>query len=389
MPELDVVRGLAVLMVLHCHVLAEYPGEPSWPENAGGATAAFLRSAVATASPLGWLGVQLFFVLSGFLITGILLAARSQPGYYSRFYARRAVRILPAYLLCLLVLVVLGLTDWGFPSWSLGQIACCLGFAANLMPLFGLASPYGPLWSLAVEEHFYMFWPYVVRRFGGTLGWICISVAAAEVAMRWMARAADPAADLTTLTWFNLDGLVTGALAGLVVRQRGESVHRVAVVAFGFIGIAVGLFVALTSQRQLPRATFGGGVFGPSAWSLLFAGCILLAVLSRARRPSAWSRFVPFGVFRWFGFISYGLYLIHVMIMHLSDHFLGGLLYPADLATHGLRDVVVRYAVIGVSASALAFLSRTTIEEYFLRRKTSAEFMLSNWFRRGAATRRE
>lgn len=386
MPELDVVRGAAVVMVLHCHLLAEYPGGSLWLRNKDEVVSALLRAAVATASPLGWLGVQLFFVLSGFLITGILLNTRTQPGFYSTFYARRAVRILPAYLLCVLSLVVLGWSNLGFPVWNAGQVICCLGFAANLMPLFGLVSPYGPLWSLAVEEHFYLLWPTVVRNSGRALGVICVTVLAAEIGLRWLSRSADPSADLTTLTWFNLDGLVMGAVAGLLLRKCHNSARLLVTFALCLSALAVGSFVLLQSRGQLPRATFGGGVFGPTAWSLFFAACILFAVLARSRWPALWVSRWPFGLLRWFGFISYGLYLIHVMIIHLTDHFLGGVIYPAELDSHSVGDMVLRYGVIVALASVVSYLSRISYEQFFLSRKALVEVWFSKWFGRRNAT---
>ena len=386
MPELDVVRGAAVLMVVHCHLLAEYPGGSLWLRNEDEVVSALFRAVVATASPLGWLGVQLFFVLSGFLITGILLDTRTQPCFYSKFYARRAVRILPAYLLCVLILVVLGWSNLGFPAWNAGQVICCLGFAANLMTLFGLVSPYGPLWSLAVEEHFYLLWPMVVRNSGRALGAICVTVVAAEIGLRWLSRSAYPSADLSTLTWFNLDGLVMGAVAGLLLRKCHDSARRLFTFAFCLSTLAVGSLVLLQSRGQLPRATFGGGVFGPTTWSLLFAACILFAVLARSRWPVLWVSRWPFGLLRWFGFISYGLYLIHVMIIQLADHLLGGVIYPAELASHGVGDVVTRYGVIVAVASVVSYLSRVCYEQFFLSRKVLVEGWFSKWFGRRNAT---
>ena len=103
-------------------------------------------------SGYGGVGVNLFFVLSGFLITGILVNSRSNPDYYRRFYTRRALRILPAFYATLLLLMLGGWIGWRF-------FLASILFLANSANLVGVAIQYGPLWSLAVEEHFYMFWP--------------------------------------------------------------------------------------------------------------------------------------------------------------------------------------------------------------------------------------
>jgi len=153
MPELDTLRGVAILAVVFYHGFSQCDttGLP-------GIVRAFFA-----ASRFGWLGVNLFFVLSGFLITGILLDSKGTPRYYKSFYVRRALRILPAYLLLLLLLLLLpriGVVD-GRISWSF--VGLSLIYLSNVTNFFGVAMQYGPLWSLAVEEQFYLLWPAAVR----------------------------------------------------------------------------------------------------------------------------------------------------------------------------------------------------------------------------------
>src|SRR5215472_6259482 len=117
MPELDTVRGIAILLVFVFHAFEDFvPGDahiPAW------------EHLLLSAARLGWTGVDLFFVLSGFLITGILLDSAVTPRYFSNFYFRRALRILPAYYLLLAILAVLALigfvhrhASWGFIGLS-------------------------------------------------------------------------------------------------------------------------------------------------------------------------------------------------------------------------------------------------------------------------------
>src|SRR5262249_14959626 len=138
MPELDSVRGLAILMVLVYHGLYWAIRLERFP---------YLERAVLTAAWTGRLGVNLFFVLSGFLITQLMAESKGKENYYTRFYWRRALRILPAYFATLALLGILGTS----PAF-LGLSAVYL---ANLTPLFGVVIAYPVLWSLAVEEHFY------------------------------------------------------------------------------------------------------------------------------------------------------------------------------------------------------------------------------------------
>ena len=152
MPELDTLRGIAVLGVFFLHAF-------SW--QYGGLHFGALGRFFLAATQPGWIGVNLFFVLSGFLITGILLDSKGNPHFYRRFYTRRALRILPAYYALLLLLLLLHSSSFGFVGLS-------FVYLANVTDLFGVACGYGPLWSLAVEEHYYIFWPAVVHKLSTT-----------------------------------------------------------------------------------------------------------------------------------------------------------------------------------------------------------------------------
>src|SRR5262249_34931654 len=137
MPELDVLRGVAILGVLFLHGFY-------WQYstlNFHGAARLFVLVTKA-----GWVGVNLFFVLSGFLITGILLDSKNTSRYYRRFYTRRALRILPAYYVLLLLLALLR-------QASAAYLGLSFIYLANITTLLHVANDYGPLWSLAVEEH--------------------------------------------------------------------------------------------------------------------------------------------------------------------------------------------------------------------------------------------
>jgi peptidoglycan/LPS O-acetylase OafA/YrhL len=154
MPELDTLRGVAILAVVFYH---------GFPRSDAVASLPGIVRIVSAIAEREWLGVNLFFVLSGFLITGILLDSKGAPQYYKRFYVRRALRIVPAYLLLLLLLLVLpliGIVDRRI-SWSF--IGLSLIYLSNFTNFFGVAMQYGPLWSLAVEEQFYLVWPAAVR----------------------------------------------------------------------------------------------------------------------------------------------------------------------------------------------------------------------------------
>jgi len=203
--QLDAVRGLAVLLVL-LHNTDIYPS---------------LHLHLISAN--GWIGVDLFFVLSGFLITGILLDTKQSAGYFTNFYARRCLRIWPLYyslLLFMFVIVpILRPSDghavfearsspwWAFPV-----------FLQNfLIPIPTMATgALGVTWSLAVEEQFYLVWPVVVKFCSqAQLRKIAIAVICISPALRYYLALHQ--VNIYSNTFCRLDGLMAGALLALVI----------------------------------------------------------------------------------------------------------------------------------------------------------------------------
>src|SRR5271155_369737 len=213
MPELDTIRGIAVLAVVLCHGLYWKVGLShfSWPERV------FLSGMWA-----GRFGVNLFFVLSGFLITGILVDSLGRADYYKRFYLRRALRIIPAYLAIIVVLALFHLAPFSFLILSLLYIS-------NLTPLFGVAMAYPVLWSLAVEEHFYFIWPAIARNTRqSTLIGVCVAVVIVTPFLRLATYFLTMHNGFVSYvcneyTWNCLDGLSCGAALALFLRQYQPS----------------------------------------------------------------------------------------------------------------------------------------------------------------------
>ena len=359
MPELDAVRGLAVLMVVVYHgMFWSYP-----IERTTGLTHSLLR-----VTQPGWLGVDLFFVLSGFLITGILVESRERADYYSRFYKRRALRILPAYLACLAILLLLGQVRWPFAAVS-------ALFCANLAGLFSVPMEYGPLWSLAVEEHFYLLWPTAAKKVTrrGLLALAAAIVMVTPILRLW-AFGRGEMAGLYSYTWFRLDGLALGALLAISLREPSMTVRRSWTLVLGAALLSVSLIVLGAPHGMLTRTRPLGAALQFTAASLLFFSVVGSVVLIGERgrwSPARW------GVLRFFGEISYGLYLIHMLVFSLGDAIATryGLSWTATTATPQL--VVTRFLVLGGFAVAVALLSRRTLEAYFLRMKGSEAPTLS------------
>ena len=296
MPELDSLRGVAILLVLFFHGMV--PVQNAELSRAG--------KIIFAVSQYGWVGVNLFFVLSGFLITGILMDSRGRQDYYQRFYLRRALRILPALYAILLLLLVGGWIQWRFLLLS-------AVFLANSAPLLGVPLQYGPLWSLAVEEHFYLLWPALIRRLslrGVTLIIAVILVASPLFREIGFALAHYPQNFASLYTWSNLDGLALGALLAIWLRQPGFRRVQLSQVALPLLFAGVAGFVLIARH---PRAD---AAFAATACNLASAGflsCVLLLGSSR------WSFLVERPALKFLGFISYGLYLVHILAFRLAE----------------------------------------------------------------------
>lgn len=346
MPELDTLRGVAVLMVVFFHGFGFLIGPYNLSQFHG-----FAKYFVAM-TWLGWMGVNLFFVLSGFLITGILLDTRDSSGFYSRFYFRRALRILPVYYLVLLALPLLSVIPHfprhvGWPFVGLSFVYC-----ANLVYLFGIPLQYGPLWSLAVEEHFYLVWPTVVKAFSRrVLIAIAILIILLSPVIRGYAR------EMPGVTWQNLDGLAMGALLAIGARVGARRTLRNSAVAC--LGGSI-----LASLVGLPfhvyqSSTWVGNAFKTTIVDLFFLGVLMFFLLIGT---SQFAYLVRIRWLKFFGFISYGLYLVHMLSFDAYDAWFG----PVQLT---FPRLALRFVAALVVSTLFCWMMRTTYEEFFLKMK--------------------
>jgi len=287
LPELDGLRGLAILAVVlyHCDPLVK----GTW---------------IHSAAQWGWAGVNLFFVLSGFLITSNLLATRDKPRYFHNFHARRALRIWPVYLLVLVVVYLNA--PWFIGPSVLGAIKAApwwayIFFVQNLFHL-SLPAALGPTWALAVEEQYYFVWAPLVRWLRKP--WMLSIVLTAALVCSPLVRQLNPVwlLRLPSHTLIKLDGIALGSLLALGMYTLGLS--RRAWLWIGLGAFALGIAAA---------ATFAGGTaFLDSALAVGFTGAALaLITTTGARNPvnAALRR----GPLAFYGRISYGLYMTHII----------------------------------------------------------------------------
>jgi peptidoglycan/LPS O-acetylase OafA/YrhL len=350
MPELDVLRGIAVLGVLFFHGFRAEYGELPFT----GAC----RILVLATQP-GALGVNLFFVLSGFLITGILLDSRPRPDYYRRFYTRRALRILPAYYSLLILLGVLHQASAAFLGLS-------FVYLSNVTSLFGVSMDYHPLWSLAVEEHYYIVWPSVVRKLRArSLALFSLALCILVPVARAVSFHYGHMLGGEWYTWFAADGLAEGSLLAIVLRSSISRKQATAGGAFLLTTASV-LLIADAPFGMLSRQTMLGASLQLTLVNTFFAGCLLLfLVLGTSSRK--W--LVNSTILAFFGYISYGLYLIHPMMFRIYDKVTGRFWPWLEPSVGHFGLIVLRFAVVSATAIGLSYISREYYEEWFLRRK--------------------
>jgi peptidoglycan/LPS O-acetylase OafA/YrhL len=352
MPELDTVRGIAVLGVLFLHFFYWQYGKLSFSVPA--------RAFLNLTQP-GGLGVNLFFVLSGLLITGILLDSKDHPHFYRRFYTRRALRILPAYYTILILLLLLRTSSAAFVGLS-------FIYLSNVTTLFGVACDYGPLWSLAVEEHFYILWPTVVRKLSArAIAWVAGSIMVVVPILRVISFFMGWRRGLDWYTWFVADGLAAGCLLAVVLRSNmtRAKVNRLCALLFLSPALAAVVgrpFGILTRTRPL------GAALQLTLISTLFAGFILLVLIVGT---SSAKRYVNSTVLGFFGYISYGLYLDHLLAFRMYDRICLNYFPQLLPSSHHFGLVVFKFVIAGGGAVAAAYLSRRFYEERFLRLKDS------------------
>jgi peptidoglycan/LPS O-acetylase OafA/YrhL len=361
-PALDGLRGVAILLVLIHHFTLYRPtrGIDHW---------------IAAVPVGGWTGVEVFFVLSGFLITGILIDSRESTHYFKSFYARRSLRIFPLYYLVLFVaLVLLPLSPVlhtvivgpypNPPSWPYWTYLT--NFSVSDRDL--VHGWIDVAWSLAIEEQFYIVWALVVYFCPPKwLGWLCAAIIVSEPIARTIAREQNvPVLSVYVLTWFRLDGLATGALLAWLSRRGGlERLSRAATPAF-VCGLAG--FVAIVR--------YGGDAWwwvagmqqvGYSLVALMGAAMLIAAVCKPA--DSLWTRALSAGWLRAFGKYSYCLYLTHLPVMRLMrEYVFNPFDYPALMIAPWIGQAAF-FAVATIPSFALAWVSWRLFEEPILRLK--------------------
>ena len=362
---LDGVRGIAILLVLMDHSLAWL----GYEQRHG-------YQLIAKLTQPGWVGVDLFFVLSGYLITSILLRSKESDGYYRNFYARRALRIFPAYYFCVIVAVLIvphlprRVGDMtGLFRGAKGQ-AWLWFYCTNIKITLHRSLYFGsmdPFWSLAVEEHFYLVWPTLVLLLSErSLRRLCaVLICAAPILRTWMVLH-DNGTGAYVFTLCRMDSMAWGALAASIMHSgltraraliRGKWIYPLALFA------AVALWPGEGTWQLSLEKTAGISLLG-----FAFCGAVLGAV--NRPLPALKNRFL-----RAFGKYSYGIY---VWENKFTQFF-----FPALAATKiGRPFMKIPYAgplffsaMSVVVSFAVGWLSYNLMEKHFLVLKRYFEYV--------------
>ena len=324
-PELDGLRGLAAITVVSYHMNVD-------------------------AMPFGWMAVDLFFVLSGYLITGIILRDGGEPGFLKIFYIRRGLRIWPIYYLWMIVTYFVDVARPNFPTLVLYATYC------QRVPNYWFADWFGwykmdHTWSLAVEEQFYLIWPTLVILAGGRR---LIPLACGCVAAAILARAGGLQSQLLLC---RCDGLALGAILAAVETcpDFPRRARRLALLSAVVAGVAALWCFSRTDGLFAEYRDAGLNAEGLLA-SFGSLAIVVVTLLSQGTRATAWLRVPPLV---YLGKISYGFYIYHWMI-YLVVQKMGGRFVPG---------IPISWLAVPLITLSLAALSWHFIEAPILRLK--------------------
>ena len=309
---LDGLRAIAILLVMFGHISSSL----NWPVESA------FQKPFNLLTNMGWVGVQLFFVLSGFLITQILLKDRAKPNYFKNFYIRRSLRIFPIYYLTLLFFFVLIPLIYGIPEWLGDSVDDQIWFWTYLQNWNRPFSNHGalaPLWSLAIEEQYYLIWPLFVFLFQNkTLKLICFFMIVSAPIFRFFLYnhlpdyvegeniAKATAYNFTIARW---DAIAVGSLIGILVKE-GKTHLLQSVAKFGIIIFAIVILTQIALFSNFTSVAPGIGLFNQSTAAFFF-GCVIILIYSSI--DSNWSvRALELAPLKSIGKVSYSMYLFHL-----------------------------------------------------------------------------
>jgi peptidoglycan/LPS O-acetylase OafA/YrhL len=360
-PELDGVRGIAILLVLLFHFGQPPPGIPRF---------------ISFPLMLGWSGVDLFFVLSGFLISGILLETKKASNYFQSFYARRALRILPVYFLTIFVYFHIAKPlahhiGYWLPDIDAPEIWYWL-HVSNWRSAFQTQPAHDVtllthVWSLSIEEQFYFAWPFLILFLDPVrLLFASSAMVLVPLCLRFAYLHNQFGAEfLYRLTPFRIDSLAMGCLIAVIMRNAKWRAAVAPWIRYVAAGSAIVIFVCLLVQRSPSNVGPAMESAGYTCFAFLYATVVWVAA---AGSPTWLCAELRRRSLRAFGKYSYAIYIFHLPIAEYLNR------ATSKVAIHfsvPLKVVLWLCSIaIGVSLSfAVAIVSWNLIEKRFLALK--------------------
>jgi peptidoglycan/LPS O-acetylase OafA/YrhL len=357
-PQLDGVRGLAILIVTLYRFAKEFPTD---------STIGKMFYAVFS---LGDRGVDLFLVLSGFLITGILVDAKGSRHFFRNFLARRSLRIFPLYFVSLFLLVIV--FNWLNPSNPMFQLAqqnqfYLWTYLTNVKMSIEGAWCFGALdhfWSLAVEEHFYLFWPCVLflcsQRTALRVACVFAGLSAGSRVLFAMLSVNTVAPDVLTI--FRCDALLIGSALALQIRAPSglQPFKMLSYVVFPLC-LTIGLLCALADRRVL--------TISHTLWAVMWASIMVWLLLATQRQFLA--RAFNNSLLRKLGKYSYAMYVFQSPLIPITAGVLSAS-QLSELVGHHVLGHLLYIACMFTLTYGAALLSWNVLEQHCLK--------LKDWF---------
>jgi peptidoglycan/LPS O-acetylase OafA/YrhL len=364
--ELDGLRAVGICSVLLGHF---------WIER--------LSKTIYEIGQLGWIAVDCFFVLSGFLITGILLDSRDKPQYYKNFWTRRTLRIFPLYYLVLILCwCILRFTNsgydyryliqhWGSPLWFAFYAGNIRTAITGVWPTF---VGYGPLWTLQVEEQFYLLFPLVVallrkEHLRNLLAAAVIISPVLRLLLCWI-YPKNLVIEYVLLPC-HCEGLALGGLIAIRFRSGPWNISRWILTAWtiSFLGAAaLGSMLSTWYISDWAPYTLFVRTAGPTLSSAGCAGLVLWLICSRGSAETAWLRIAPL---QYLGKISYGMYMLHPLTWWVMFELTKKGLWHTG--SDRVPDIFLKMAL----SAAFAALSWHFVEQPFVKLKNRFSYRRS------------
>ena len=340
--QLDGLRGIAILFVLFLHLF-----------NYG-----FLQQIFY----FGWTGVDLFFVLSGFLITGILLDTKHRKDYFRSFWLRRILRIFPLYYAVLIVFAFIA-PHFGPTKWFATYQLYFWTYTSNYLILQkGFFTPLGHLWSLAIEEQFYILWPVLVWLLKPKqLISVSILLILAGIIIRYFS---ENEYIIYGLPFAHADGLMVGGIFAMLIRWRRQPlfnhINTIFLVSLSILIVYVTGYLVYYGIDQ--KSIFAGLPFTFTLVAVFF-GSFLIMSLKHARLE----KILSYPLLLFFGKYSYGMYVFNSILFHFSNW--------AGTDRLPVNQKLLVYLGVFILTIILSYCSYEFFEIRFLRLKKKLEVL--------------